>query len=265
MRIEAAQFVDGVAQPFGLAIGALDVGAMALDGDVARTALVPQPRHIGGIGTDAAIGVEQSAVRRGVDEGTLVMLAVNFDQSRSQRAQNLDADRLVVDEGARPAVGKLRPAHDQFVFADKVVVGQHAPRRMVLGDVEGGNHLAVLGALAHQSRVAAGAERQRKGVEQDRFAGAGLARQCGEAGAEIDIEPVDQNDVADGKASQHRMTDNRGRTTDIIRDSYVCPLSFLRRQPLCGALAKPIFWKARLIQEPLFSVVGTPPAFFTRL
>ena len=78
---------------------------------------------------------------------------------------------------------------------------------MVFGDVEGGDHLAVLGALAHQRRVAAGAERQREGVEQDRFAGAGLAGQRGKAGAEIDIQPIDQDDVADGKASQHRTTE----------------------------------------------------------
>ena len=34
--------------------------------------------------------------------------------------------------------------------------------------------------------------------------------------------------------------------------------------PVCW-LTRPNFWKARLIQEPLFSVVGSPPAFFTRL
>ena len=74
---------------------------------------------------------------------------------------------------------------------------------MILGDVEGGDHLALFGALAHQRRVAARAERQRKGVEQDRFAGAGLAGERGKAGAEIDVQPIDQDDVADGKASQH--------------------------------------------------------------
>ena len=68
---------------------------------------------------------------------------------------------------------------------------------MILGDVEGGDHLTVLGALAHQRRLAARAERQRERIEQDRFAGAGLAGQRGEAGAEIDIQPVDQDDVAD--------------------------------------------------------------------
>ena len=91
----------------------------------------------------------------------------------------------------------MRPPHDQLVLAGKIVVGQYAARRMVFGDVEGGDHLAVFGALAHQSRLAARAEREREGVEQDRFAGAGLAGQCGKAGTEIDIQPIDQDDVAD--------------------------------------------------------------------
>ncbi len=69
--------------------------------------------------------------------------------------------------------------------------------------VESRGHLALLGALAHQRDVAAGAERQRKGIEQDRLAGAGLAGQHGEAGGEIDIEPVDQDDVADGEPGEH--------------------------------------------------------------
>ena len=77
-----AELVDGVAQPFGLAVGALDVGAMTLDGGLARAPLVPQPRHFGGVVLDAAIGVEQRAMGRGVDEGALVVLAVNFDQRR---------------------------------------------------------------------------------------------------------------------------------------------------------------------------------------
>jgi hypothetical protein len=39
----------------------------------------------------------------------------------------------------------------------------------------------------------------------------------------------------------------------------------LRFDPDHPLVAKPIFWKARLIQDPLFSVVGSPPAVFTSL
>ena len=104
----------------------------------------------------------------------------------------------------------MHPAHDQFVLAAEIVLGEHAARRMLLGEIEGGNHLALFGALAHQRHVAARAERKRKRVEQDRFAGAGLAGQRGKAGSEIDVQPFDQNDVADGKARQHGRSSGVG-------------------------------------------------------
>ena len=75
-------------------------------------------------------------------------------------------------------------------------------RRMVAGDLEAGDHLALLDPLAHQGLVAARAERQRKGVEQNRLAGAGLAGEHGKAVGEIDVEPVDQDDIADGQVGR---------------------------------------------------------------
>ena len=53
--------------------------------------------------------------------------------------------------------------------------------------------------------VAARAERQREGVEQDRLAGAGLAGQHGKPVGEIDVEPIDQDDVADRKPGEHGL------------------------------------------------------------
>ena len=76
---------------------------------------------------------------------------------------------------------------------------------MVRLDVERGRHLALLGALAHQARIAAAAERQREGIEQDRLAGAGLAGEHRQPGRIVDVEPVDQHDVADGKTGEHAV------------------------------------------------------------
>ena len=152
---------------------------------------------------------------RGLDKGAVVVLAVDLDQCRAERAQHLHAHRLVVDEGAGAAIGELDPAHDQLVLdcgiGDQIVLREQAARRMILADVEGGGHLALLGAFAHQSRVAARAERQRKRVEQNRLAGAGLAGQRGKAGAEVDIQAIDQNDIANGKAGEHRITGRQMR------------------------------------------------------
>ena len=71
-------------------------------------------------------------------------------------------------------------------------------------EIEFGGHRRLLGAGAHQAALGAHAERQPERVEQDRFAGAGLAGQDAQARPEGEIKPVDQHDIANGKAEQHR-------------------------------------------------------------
>lgn len=144
----------------------------------------------------------------GVDQRALVVLAVDLHQRRADRLERLHADRLVVDEGAGAAVGKLDAAQDQFAgFVDLTVVEaiglEDRECRMGLGDIEAGGDLAVLGAVADQRGIAAAAERQREGIEQNRFAGAGLAGQHRKATGKLDVEPLDQHDIADRQAGKH--------------------------------------------------------------
>ncbi len=75
---------------------------------------------------------------------------------------------------------------------------------MALRHVEHRGDLALLRAMPDQARVAAAAERKRKGVEKDGFARAGLAGQHGKPAGKLDIEPFDQDDVTDRKTRQHR-------------------------------------------------------------
>ncbi len=65
-------------------------------------------------------------------------------------------------------------------------------------------HHRLLGAVAHEAALGAHAQRQAQRVEQDRLAGAGLAGEHAEPGMEGEVEPVDQHDVANGEAEQHR-------------------------------------------------------------
>ena len=74
---------------------------------------------------------------------------------------------------------------------------------MILGDIEDGRDLPLLRAVAHEAGVAAAAERQRKGIEQDGFARTGLAGQHSKAAGEFDIKPFDQDDVTDRQTRQH--------------------------------------------------------------
>ena len=57
--------------------------------------------------------------------------------------------------------------------------------------------------VADEAAVAAAAEGQREGVEEDGLAGPGLAGQDAEAVGEVQLQPVDQDDVADRKLDQH--------------------------------------------------------------
>ena len=72
-----------------------------------------------------------------------------------------------------------------------------------MGRVEACAHHRLARALAHQADLAARAERQAKRVEQDRFAGPGLAGEYAEAIAEIEVERLDQHDVTNGERGQH--------------------------------------------------------------
>src|SRR5437660_793978 len=57
--------------------------------------------------------------------------------------------------------------------------------------------------VAPQARGTADAESKREIIEQDRFAGAGLAGEHREPRGVIDVEPFDQNDVADRETGEH--------------------------------------------------------------
>ena len=62
----------------------------------------------------SAIGVDQRAMGRGVQQRAFVVLAVDLDQAGGDGAKRLRADALIVDEGAGAAVGHLHPPKDQF-------------------------------------------------------------------------------------------------------------------------------------------------------
>ena len=125
----------------------------------------------------AAEGVEQLAMRAGVHQRAVVVLAVDLHQRAADALHQRHAGRLVVDEDARAPVGRLQPPQDDVAFVVYGVLGQQRAGGMVARHVEHGRHLPLGGAMAHERRIAARAERQRQRVEQDGLAGARLAGQ----------------------------------------------------------------------------------------
>ncbi len=147
----------------------------------------------------AAEGIEQRAVRRSVDERALVMLAVDLDQARADFAEQRDRHDLVVDVGAAPPIGTLHAAQDHVAIGGvDAAFGEQRANGMLRRYVEGGGDVTLRRARAHQRRIAARAERQREGIEQDGFSRAGLAGEYRQPGLEIHGEAFDDDDVADG-------------------------------------------------------------------
>jgi hypothetical protein len=207
---ELFQFIGGVPQVIGLARRALHAGAVVIEQPVGLAPGFPELFKCCDILLEAGKRIEQAAMGRGIDQRALVMLAVNLDQRSSQRFQGLNADGLIVDEGAGAAVGELHPAQDHFAGVFQAVLGKQRRRWMALRHIEHRRHLALLGAVADQGGIAATAQRQREGIKQNRFARAGLAGQNREPPGELDIEPFDQDDVTDRQTRQHaRMNPNR--------------------------------------------------------
>jgi len=74
---------------------------------------------------------------------------------------------------------------------------------MTFGKLEDGGDLSLIGIVTHQGAVAAGAQRQRQSIEEDRLAGTGFAGENAEPGLKSDVELIDQDDVANGESDEH--------------------------------------------------------------
>ena len=90
---ELFQFIGGMAQIIRLARGALHAGAMLVERGCGGAPRLPQRFERGDVLFQPGKGVEQAAMRGGIDQRALVMLAVDLDQRRADGFQRLHADR----------------------------------------------------------------------------------------------------------------------------------------------------------------------------
>ena len=128
---------------------------------------------------------------------------MDLDQAAAEVAERLHADRSIVQKGPRPPVRKLDAAQDQAAVGFEVLGSHDIPRRVVRRKIEHGRDLALLLALPHGGPVAAPAKRQSQGIEQDRLARTGLSGQHRQTRPELQVEPVDQDEVANAKLCEH--------------------------------------------------------------
>ena len=140
------------------------------------------------------------------------MLAVNLHQQSAQFAQNADAGGLIVHEGPGPAIGADNPPKDQILvgaIVDALVVETGPDARIRRRRKHRGRD-GLAGPTTHQPGVGPDAGRQSQRIKNDRFSRPRLAGEHGEAGAEREVQAVDENQITDRQADQHgtRMTEN---------------------------------------------------------
>ena len=146
-----------------------------------------------------------------IDQAPVVVLAVQLDQPAGQFAQQRDAHRLVVDKrlaaAARIITGGLELALEDQRLArldlDTGLVERTAHGLGQVREFEAGRHARPVLAGAYQAAVGAVAQHQTQRIEQDRLASPGLTGEHAEPTGKIEIQRLDQHDVADGKAGEH--------------------------------------------------------------
>ncbi len=205
LRRELVQFLDRVAQPVGLAQRPLHIGAMLATAACARRAARSTATDLVSFILEPAEGIEQPAMRRRIHQRAVVMLAVDLHQRRAEALQHLHAHRLIVDEGAGAAVAPIaRGAGSDASSAGMSFVGEHRARRMP------GRQLERRRSRCPAPRPAAPAPASPRPPSASAKASSRMDLPApvspvstDRPDGEIDIEPVDQNDVADGKPGKH--------------------------------------------------------------
>ena len=186
------------AQSGGVDLGRLVLGQLepanelaGLEGELLQGGLIRPPgfdREADGsaLRLEATVGIEQVPLAALVEELLLVVLAVDLDERPGDLGQAGRGDRLVVETGAGAAIDV------DLAAADQVPAGPFHP----------GGDPGRLGAVPDEAAVGPRTEGQAEGVDQQALAGPGLAGDHVEAGAEGQVEPVDQGQVRDGQLEQ---------------------------------------------------------------
>ena len=128
----------------------------------------------------------------------IVVLAMDLDQHRPDLAQQRGGGGLIVDERAASAIGLDQSPDDQRLAGIDLqpILGEQL--RDGWGGIERRGDDRLCRPPTHQRAFAAPPQSEPQRIEQDRFARAGLPGQHAEAGAELQLQRLDQHDVTNG-------------------------------------------------------------------
>jgi hypothetical protein len=169
--------------------------------------------------------VEVAEVGGGIGERHAVVLRGDIAQVRRQACQLGGGAQAAVEIGAR-APGRLHHApHHQLAVAGDAGRVEDGRQAVVPAHLEQCFDLGLLGAGTHHLRAGSPAQDQPQGADDDRLARTGLAGDDVEAGLELELERVHQDEALHpqqrkhgriGGATRARVKRARGRTTSGV-------------------------------------------------
>ena len=152
-RRKLVQFLDGGSQIIGLAGCSLHLFPVLFQGPFG---LFPCPvkraKIIGTVGQSAK-SIQKRAVRIGIHQRTVIMLAVDFHQKLARLPHELHTDRLVVDRGLGPSVGRLHPAENQVAILIKIAVPEQLAHLVIGTHIKHGGYLPLVLPVPHKRPV----------------------------------------------------------------------------------------------------------------
>jgi hypothetical protein len=192
----------------------------------------------------ASEGVEQGELGRALEQGLMLVLAVDLDQAFAQFGQLRQRRGASVDPRARAAVGAQRASQLAVRALVELVFAQPGQRRRIRVDAEFGPELGAFGAVPHHSGIRARAGQEQQRVDEQGLARAGLARDHGKSRAQRDFDLADDREVLDVEGNQHGAGRARSSAAKLARVPHrgqtgprsAAPACLCRPEALCMGL-----------------------------
>ncbi len=132
------------------------------------------------------------------------MLAVDVQQQFPERFELLHRYGIAVDECAGAPVCRDDSTQQAGVVLVQGLVLEPVTDLLQRRDIEFGAEFGAPGAAANELAAAALAKHEAHGIDENRLAGPGLAGENGHAGLELDLDLVDDGEVANLQPGQHQ-------------------------------------------------------------
>ncbi len=135
----------------------------------------------------------------GIEEGLVIVLAVEIDQQRPEGAESADRASFSVEPSDGPTFGHHFSLDKQEVFGEiDPKLRAFFTQGRLAGEIEDDLHASFWSAGSDEFGVGSFAHGEFDGVNQERFAGAGLTRQRGEARSHLEFGAFDDGQILDG-------------------------------------------------------------------